>query len=646
MADFKPLPRNRVLGALSDYLSGARSLGDRVDLPLVGGLGSLLLGKSPEELDAWAYGDYPMYMPAQGNLPQFKPERDMQILDTAGAVPFLNTSAKFVRGLPSAVSRAAQEFAEASFAGAPGVVKRKGGNWDPSSIRDIISEIEDPIWLSGEALDEAGGPGTWNSIVRRGGQNDLHNWLRENEPELYDKVRGPKVSAADNWLNKQLTRYIQNDLATPDDPVRALAERGITHVPAGLDVIDPDNVSPAMRRRRHEAGFPAEGMGQTDLARKWEVVADDFLRSKKMGEIRRKAADPTKVNEQVYYQNKLEQNPWMAKLPDNENLYETYGTSNELGFDHLMDELRNAMDPESGLPPELLLRPESLARVSVPQAVERVAKINDWRAKQMELQRAARGPNPAEHLFKEYPEGYRWVQLKPPTVGPDDADNATARKIRENYLQEALKYEGDTMGHCVGGYCDDVAAGASNIFSLRDAKGFPHVTIETAPPSRQDFISKNFRDYTDLLQEGSAIADKWVREQLAKQPGRIVQIKGKQNKAPVDDYLPFVQDFVKSGQWSDVGDLRNTGLIKFKGGKTKFRHGGGDPNMYALPNGTEFDMPSGYMTASEAAQYLIDQGAPEDWARNHVGDFNSRFAEGGHVDLRALADQAYQEIQR
>jgi hypothetical protein len=46
-------------------------------------------------------------------------------------------------------------------------------------------------------------------------------------------------------------------------------------------------------------------------------------------------------------------------------------------------------------------------------------------------------------------------------------------------------------------------------------------------------------------------------------PPRIVQIKGKQNRAPNEQYLPFVQDFVRSGQWSDVGDLKNTGLEKF-----------------------------------------------------------------------------------
>ena len=45
-------------------------------------------------------------------------------------------------------------------------------------------------------------------------------------------------------------------------------------------------------------------------------------------------------------------------------------------------------------------------------------------------------------------------------------------------------------------------------------------------------------------------------------PPRISQIKGKSNRAPNEEYLPYVQDFVKSGQWSDVGDLQNTGLIK------------------------------------------------------------------------------------
>jgi hypothetical protein len=66
------------------------------------------------------------------------------------------------------------------------------------------------------------------------------------------------------------------------------------------------------------------------------------------------------------------------------------------------------------------------------------------------------------------------------------------------------------------------------------------------------------RDIDDFYQKAA-------NEILGPMPESIVQIKGKQNAAPKKEYLPFVQDFVRSGEWSDVGDLRNTGLIKNDG---------------------------------------------------------------------------------
>ena len=41
---------------------------------------------------------------------------------------------------------------------------------------------------------------------------------------------------------------------------------------------------------------------------------------------------------------------------------------------------------------------------------------------------------------------------------------------------------------------------------------------------------------------------------------RISQIKGLQNRKPKDEYMPFIQDFVKSGNWSHVKDLHHTDL--------------------------------------------------------------------------------------
>ena len=248
--------------------------------------------------------------------------------------------------------------------------------------------------------------------------------------------------------------------------------------------------------------------------------------------------------------------------------------------------------------------------MSFPQAVERVGRINQWRAKQAGRTALSNLSSPAIHTFKEYaednPMGLRWVELKAPEVPEDlggyrieeqpgiflngpgyvvydpQGEEMVAEMSREaalqnirstlsaDHLQPALKYEGDTMGHCVGGYCDDVLSGRSRIFSLRDAKGEPHVTIETAPGRRvfSDVVAAVGGDVANqwLHDEGLSLAD-MVKKANIPTVEDIVQIKGKQNRAPKDDYLPFVQDFVKSQQWGNIGDLGNTGLVKLPDGR-------------------------------------------------------------------------------
>jgi hypothetical protein len=85
----------------------------------------------------------------------------------------------------------------------------------------------------------------------------------------------------------------------------------------------------------------------------------------------------------------------------------------------------------------------------------------------------------------------------------------------------------------------------------------------------------------------------------------IVQIKGKANKAPKEDYLPYVQDFVKSGQWGRVGDVNNTGLI----------------DISAFPKRQEA-LGSRFVTEKELDNYLDSFG----------GEPKEGFAEGGEVN--------------
>lgn len=480
-----------------------------------------------------------------------------------------------VAALPSAVSRAGRDFVMAAGQPAVNVVKPKGGNWLAGSVERSIEPMRQTT------LNELG----LQNLAERAGA-DVSESVRINQQ--------PQV-AMNRWLETKLGKYIKNEMATPEDPLRALAERGVMHY-------EPSPTSYYLKGPRAQAGFPEEGMGVSDLAKTWEGRADTFI-----NELR--ASDITQG-----YPGEIEKNPWLLKVPPETRVYDMLrGANEDLGFGHLVDELRNAVNPESGLPANLRLKYQDLEKVTVPQAVERVAKINDWRAAQKAEADMARAMNPATQVVKEYPEqGFKWVELRQPKELPEGW--AEARKpsgeVGAYYdpsgatvydhpgvktLEDALKYEGETMGHCVGGYCPDVVEGRSKIYSLRDKKGQPHVTIEVQPGEGsvyQYLASKNLdleKEAQKLYPKSSKIASQdllisdieatpeyaeWVRSL----PQEIVQIKGSGKKDPGQKIrhsgtgykdnpdahlLPAVQDFIRSGNWGRIGDAQNAGLRKF-----------------------------------------------------------------------------------
>ena len=391
-------------------------------------------------------------------------------------------------------------------------------------------------------------------------------------------ARGMPDGAGVDWMQRALAKYFKNDFGAPTDPLRDLAARGLH--------FDPEMT-------------PERWQGAVNSALLEDPIQSVLFPSNPLGGMR--GAGDDLRGEAVAAM------PWLGKLPVTDNIY---GISpQQLDLSHFTDEFRNALNPEaSGIPADLAVRPESLARMSFPQAVERVGRINQWRAKQAEQAQLSALNSPAVQMFKEYPDdprGMRWVELRAPELGTSLPEGYTVSAApyqggqvhhvsapggrviasamapelaaREAWadaghpqLQDALKYEGDVMGHCVGGYCDDVLLGRSRIFSLRDAKGEPHVTIETEP---RRFL---FSDVKKAVGEDQANA--WMDEgvplrrmgELAGIVGDmqdIVQIKGKQNRAPKEDYLPFVQDFVKTGKWGEIGDFGNTGLVKLPDGR-------------------------------------------------------------------------------
>ena len=596
-----------------------------------------------------------------------------------------------IAALPSAVSRAGRDFAMAAGQPAVNVVKPKGGNWLAGSVERAIEPMQKRVT---QAAEQNFNPAQGMTFR-----------------EIYSQ------DALNKWLETKLAKYMKNEMATPEDPLRALAERGIIHseiAPTGYNVARP----------RREAGFPEEGMGVSDLAKTWEDRSDTFVN-------KLKASDIT-----GWYPETVEANPWLLKVPPETRVYDMLrGADEDLGFSHLTDELRNAINPASGLPENLLWKYSDLDKVTVPQAVERVAKINDWRAAQKAEADMARAMGPATQVVKEYPDqGYKWVELRQPKetgkkisveksemelpdmtpemmreVAEDMAldemlepgtrafndhveglmaDFNRKKKVEmdESYkaLEDALKYEGETMGHCVGGYCPDVVEGRSKIYSLRDKKGQPHVTIEVQPAKVRSFddlpdenIQDEIRDAamdalrsTDdpriwnrdesvsyfgdqKLQEiRDQMAKDWARQNTERLPQDIVQIKGKGNKAPKDDYLPAVQDFVRSGNFGKVGDLGNTGLIDIQDPNAVLRallDVSPDDNIKRSIQNFNAAVDSSpnaqrYMTKEEMRSFLGGAANPEGFARGGavrgyqaggaartLPELHQRYAEGGAV---------------
>lgn len=114
----------------------------------------------------------------------------------------------------------------------------------------------------------------------------------------------------------------------------------------------------------------------------------------------------------------------------------------------------------------------------------------------------------------------------------------------------ALKAEGAAMGHCVGGYWHRVATGDTRIVSIRDRDGRPHVTIELASAPIIEFedgttlaASHRPRKGVDRVSEAN---HRWV----------AVQVRGKQNKKPVERYMSKVVQWLSSAgiPWTEFGE--------------------------------------------------------------------------------------------
>jgi hypothetical protein len=470
-------------------------------------------------------------------------------------------------------------------------IKPVGGNWLTGSVERALDPLKSADTINnrryqfGPEMETAVRDriAQLNDEISRPGYQGGGQRVVDRLQQMFDSGEMSQKSALNKWIDRNLGNYVKKQMATPDDPVRKLAEEGVVHIPSEQVGINRYR-APGVRRH-----YGTEQLGKSEAARAWEDSADVAVSGIKIKDL----ADDFRE-------------PWMAKADPDTVVYQTVmGDSRYfnqgLGFDHIVDVLKQDLDAGR-------IRPEQLNKVSMEQAVRRTYDFDQEMAKRMrEAQIKATEGMP---VHKEYPEGYRWIELTKPNAPENWTQPANLEAVQikpnswairdkdaekyistgfespekavehmksiqgEKTLEDALKYEGDTMGHCVGGYCPDVLEGRSRIYSLRDAKGEPHVTVEVRPGVYTPFDMPEdiYPIYRQHMAEGVAAhggrpgAMEWMQhfypERYVAKPEEIVQIKGKQNKAPKEEYLPFVQDFVRSGKWSDVGDLANTGLYR------------------------------------------------------------------------------------
>jgi len=461
--------------------------------------------------------------------------------------------------------------------GLAGVIKPTGGNWLNNSVENSLKTLLDERGIRPDKLKELKADLAEISALPNAAKK--HDYVIR---QIKDEIENSRIpNALNNWVERNLTNYVKKQMATPDDPVRKLAEEGITHMPA--NEIDYANafMPESLAVKRMVAGFDPSDVGASNAAKGWERITDEMLNVGTAGQHTRPLT-PTEIRQG--YKSTVEDNPWLTKLDPATPIYypeNMSSLSRDLGFDHIMDVLRE--DVASGR-----IRPEQLNKVSMEQAVRRAYEYDQELAAKMNAERAAKREGLPVH--KEYPEGYKWIELNKPGSFASESD-AMGHSVRgyeppvghPDWVEGSGKMGHSGYGH--GGW-EGIKSGKAKVYSLVDAKGEPHVTIETKTKGvlddndfgqndtrivegRGEFGERGYKTSDNQFFESYADAvdhEKMIQTPTAeelKQPSSITQIKGKSNAAPKEEYLPYVQDFVKSGNWSDVGDPQNAGLRRY-----------------------------------------------------------------------------------
>lgn len=513
-------PRNAALGAIADFLKQTYS--PQRTQQMQGAMEFLGVPATARTLERMSYGQ-PITNVNKANVPLL-PD------DTAEAAmlvaPPLTSLAKRVgTNLVQTAPYVARDIVQnvtsplKSYA-----VKPKGGNWYPPVGRRDSVEMSvyplkrNPEVISGDMINAAAGEDLWSKMVDLG--PDVYHyptpWLQDNRPDVLNKLLGEERGAINKWLDTKLEKYIRNEMGTPDDPIRLAHEEGYSHIPGNaaeeLGAWLPEDTA-AMRRKagypeegfaikKHaEAGFPEATEANTRKAELWENLADMEITSTPAGAVKEsfrlaeQYPEASSGNKAMLRMKK--ESPWIEKLDSDAPLYRIDNPmplNENLGFNHMADEINNMLDPESGLPAALRLTPQQLDKVSMKQMVQKVDAINKWRAE--EAAKAERGdmmsnltatprleiPDAQLSFVKE--PGMKWVDI------PATTDESAMKLCTTIGKQAGWCTQGEGLAKSYG-------SGDRRLATLLDAEGRPHAQVMTDYSPQGKMLSDPFNRLPD-----------------------------------------------------------------------------------------------------------------------------------------------------
>ena len=303
-------------------------------------------------------------------------------------------------------------------------------------------------------------------------EEKFHEWARTSYPKAYDKTLAAQSNGTGNalndWIDAQLSKYVRNDLSTAGDPILKMANDG-----ESIHSLDPFGEDYAGLGSPYltEWGSPNHKANtisldaKTDLAKKWERAADSQVAVDNVANIAHYFPEHFKITGNEWLKN--------ANYRDSVNSIKSSSDFAEsLDFDHLIDELSNSIDSDSGLPEKLMINKDKLFKMTVPQASKHVAKVNAWRQEQVDKSLRAATLNVSPDLVDstldlDFVEGKggKWVEL------PDTA--------KSDINMDACTAVGKAAGWCTmeQGWADKYGSGKQRLVTLFDSSDRPHVQV-------------------------------------------------------------------------------------------------------------------------------------------------------------------------